>query len=91
MAFAHKQHLALARKAHSLIVGLYIKALRANVAYYDAQEQIADARQKLAFAAAQAARDYAEDARDDFYQARVDARSAQYHASEEAAKIGGKL
>lgn len=91
MAFAHTQHLKLARKAHALIVRLYVRALRANVAFYEAQETIAEARKDLAFAAAQHARNYAEDQREVYYDARIAAQDALYHASEEAAQIGGKL
>lgn len=91
MAFAHKQHLALVRKAHALIVNLYVRALRANVAFHEAKERAEEVRKDLAFAAAKAARDYAEDAREDYYDARVEAERVRYAASEEAAQIGGKL
>lgn len=91
MAFAHKQHLALARKVHALIVRLYVRALRADVAFHEAKERVAEARKDLAFAVAQSARDCAEDAREDYYDARVEAERVRYAASEEAAQIGGKL
>lgn len=91
MAFAHKQHLALARKVHALIVRLYVRALRANVEFHEAKERAAEVRKDLAFTVAKAARDCAEDAREDYYDAKVEAQQVLYKATEEAAQIGGKL
>lgn len=91
MAYAHQQHLKIARLAHRFAVAFLVRGLRNAVAHADAAEEQADRRQREAFAAAQASRDHAEDLREAHYDAKVHARNVQYAASEEAALIGGKL
>lgn len=91
MAFAHTQHLKIARKAHALIVRFYVAALRRKVEFYKTRAELEGQRASLAFAAAQHARNYAEDAKLDAQHAGRTAEDVAKLAEFEAEEIGGKL
>lgn len=91
MALAHQQHLTIVRKAHALVVRLYVAALRRKVGHYATLAESEARRAGLAAAAAVHAREYAEDAKQDAHHASRAHAAVANSAALEAAEIGGKL